>query len=180
VDQADAEPEGAPKKKKKKKKRSWKRMAIEVAVVALVFFGIRAWQQRDAPTGPAPALSAYDLSGAPVELGASDEPVVVHFWATWCGVCEAENGTIDALADDHRVITIAAQSGPPSQVAAYLEERGLDFPVVNDPGSEITHRWGVHAFPTTFVVDGDGQIRSTEVGYTTGWGLRARLWLARL
>ncbi|MBC7173859.1 MAG: protein disulfide oxidoreductase [Polyangiaceae bacterium] len=118
--------------------------------------------------------------GALIELArAPGEPVLVHFWATWCGVCRAEEGTIDALADDHRVITIATQSGGAAEVGRYLSERGLDFPTVVDPHGEIARRWGVSAFPTSFVIDADGAIRNIEVGYTTSLGLRARLALAR-
>lgn len=161
------------------KKRRWRRIALEVGLVLLVFLGIRAWQQRDAADGPAPELRGPTVAGEVLELpDAPGEPVLVHFWATWCGVCRAEQGTIDALAEDHRVITVAAQSGGADAVAGYLREHALDFPVVLDPGGDLAHRWGVHAFPTSFVIGPDGTIRSTEVGYTTSLGFRARLWLA--
>lgn len=166
------------KKRPEKTKRSWRRIAIEVAVIAVIFFGIRAWQTRDAPDGPAPELIASTIGGAHVDVAGHSSPVLVHFWATWCGVCRAEEGNIDSIAEDHEVITIASQSGRSEEVAAYMRARGLSFPVVNDPGSEIAHRWGVRVFPTSFVVDSSGRIRHVEVGYTTSLGLRIRLWLA--
>ncbi|MGE0082668.1 MAG: protein disulfide oxidoreductase, partial [Thiohalomonadaceae bacterium] len=42
----------------------------------------------------------------------------------------------------------------------------------------LAARYGVRAVPTTFIIDGAGRIRFREVGYTTGPGLRLRLWLA--
>ena len=83
-----------------------------------------------------------------------------------------------ALAEGQRVITIASQSGAPADVQRYVASHELGFDVINDPRGQLAHRWGVHAFPSTFVVDADGQIRSVEVGYTTYLGLRARLLLA--
>ncbi len=154
---------------------------MELVVLAGIVLAVRAWQTRDAPHGPAPELAAAALDGSPVSLAEHrGHPVLVHFWATWCGVCRAEQGTIDGLAEDHDVITVAAQSGSPEQVAAFLEHEGLHFPAVADPTGQLTQRWGVHAFPTSFVIDPDGSIRSVEVGYTTSLGLRARLWLASI
>ncbi|MBX3270972.1 MAG: redoxin family protein [Sandaracinaceae bacterium] len=159
-------------------KRPWKRWALEIGVVLAIFFAFRAWQTWDAPSGPAPALRGHLLDGAPYALAAEGAPVLVHFWATWCGVCQAEEDNIVAVARDHRVITVATRSGQTAQVAGYMRERGLDFSVLEDPTGAIARGWGVRAFPTSFVLDGEGNIRHVEVGYTSTLGLRARLWLA--
>lgn len=161
-----------------KKKRPWWRLPLEIAVIVAIFLGVRAYQSRDAASGPAPPLAAATLGGEAVDLADVEGPALVHFWATWCGVCRAEQGTIDGLAEDHRVITVASQSGSPADVRRYLTANELDFEVINDPRGRLAHRWGVHAFPTSFVIGPDGTIRHTEVGYTTSLGFRARLWLA--
>jgi thiol-disulfide isomerase/thioredoxin len=161
------------------KQRRYRRIALEIGAVVLVVIAVRTWQTRDAPDGLAPPLAGPTIDGAPLALDATPgQPVLVHFWATWCGVCQAEEGTIDALARDHRVLTVAAQSGGAAQVGAYLREEGLSFPVIVDPRGELAQRWGVRAFPTSFVIAPDGTVRNVEVGYTTSLGLRARLWLA--
>ena len=149
-------------------------------VLALIL-GIRAWQQSGIARGPAPALTGVLLDGKPVALTAfAGRPVLVHFWATWCPICSAEQGSIDALARDTPVITVAMQSGERDAVVQHMRKEALSFPVLNDPDGLIAAQWGVRAVPASFVVDGTGQIRYVEVGYTTGIGLRLRLWLAGL
>lgn len=162
-----------------KKKRSWRRIAIELAVILAVVLAFRAWQTRDAVQGMAPSLRGESAQGGELVL-TKGEPTLVHFWATWCGVCRAEQGTIDDLAEDYRVITVASQSGSAEDIKRYFEREGVDFPTIVDPSGQIAKRWGVNAFPTTFVLDAEGKIRNVEVGYTTSLGLRARLWLAGL
>lgn len=157
------------------------RHVIEVALLVLVLFGVRAWQQRDVATGAAPPLTGTVLDGSAYALAAhSGEPVLVHFWATWCAICRLEQSSIDALAKDARVITVAMQSGTALEVERHLLEQALHFPVINDPDGAIATAWGVHAVPASFIVDPSGRIRFVEVGYTTQLGLRARLWLAQL
>jgi thiol-disulfide isomerase/thioredoxin len=157
------------------------RYAVEAAVVLLLILGVRAWQQSGTASGPAPALAGVLLDGKPVALTAfAGRPVLVHFWATWCPICRAEQGSIDALARDAPVITVAMQSGGREEVVQYLRKEALGFPVLNDPEGVMAARWGVRAVPASFIVDGAGQIRYVEVGYTTGIGLRLRLWLAGL
>jgi alkyl hydroperoxide reductase subunit AhpC len=63
-------------------------------------------------------------------------------------------------------------------VQKYMREQGVSFPVVNDAEGKISARWGVHAVPASFIIDTEGKIRYVEIGYTTGLGLRFRLWLA--
>lgn len=158
----------------------WRTYAVNVLVLVLVVAGIRLWQQRDMAAGAAPQLQGVTLAGQPYSLQAQrGRTVLVHFWATWCPVCRAEQGSIAAIAqDDPNVITITMQSGTPEQVAAHMREQGIAFPVINDPDGRIAQAWGVHAVPVSFVIGPDGQIRFIEVGYTTETGLRIRKWLA--
>ena len=150
-------------------------------MLLVLIVGIRAWQQSGTASGPAPALAGELLDGKPVSLAAfAGRPVLVHFWATWCPICRAEQGSIDALARDEPVITVAMQSGDRDAVVQHLRKEELSFPVLNDPAGEIAAQWGVRAVPASFIVDGAGQIRFLEIGYTTGIGLRLRLWLAGL
>ncbi len=150
-------------------------------MVLLLVLGVRAWQQSGVASGPAPALTGVLLDGKPVALTAfAGRPVLVHFWATWCPICRAEQGSIEALARDTPVITVAMQSGAHAAVAQHMRNETLSFPVLNDPDGVLATQWGVRAVPASFIVDGAGQIRYVEVGYTTGIGLRLRLWLAGL
>ncbi len=120
------------------------------------------------------------LDGRPnIMPGKPAQPVLVYFWATWCAVCRAEQSAIESIAHGNpNVITVVMQSGNRDEVAKYLGEQGLNFPVLNDPDGRISAAWGVHAVPANFIIDSQGQIRFVEIGYTTGAGLRLRLWLA--
>jgi thiol-disulfide isomerase/thioredoxin len=179
VSKSDPKTVTAPKPSAKRRRGS--RLALEIALVALLILGIRAWQQRDLVTGPAPELAGVGLDGKPVSLlSLRGRPVLVHFWATWCPVCRAEQGSIDALAREYPTVTVAMQSGNAQAVGRHLQNEALRFPVINDPDGVIAGQWGVRAVPASFVVDADGQIRFVEIGYTTGIGLRLRLWLAGL
>ena len=164
----------------KKRPSKWRAYAINALILVVVFGGVRIWQQRGIASGPAPVLQGVTLAGQPYTLPVQpSQPVLVHFWATWCPICRAEQGAIDGVAQaDPNVITIAMNSGKPEEVARYMQEQGIAFPVLNDPNGQIAGTWGVRAVPASFIIGRDGQIRFVEVGYTTGIGLRIRLWLA--
>jgi peroxiredoxin len=160
----------------------WRGLSVNLLLFVVVMVGIRFWQQRDIASGIAPTLQGVTLAGKPYNLPAHPaQPVLVHFWATWCSICRIEQGSIASLAhNDPSVVTIAMQSGKPEEVARHMGEQHIDFPVVNDTDGRISSAWGVHAVPASFIITSDGSIRFVEVGYTTGLGLRFRLWLAGL
>jgi thiol-disulfide isomerase/thioredoxin len=159
-------------------RRPWLRDVL-IVVVALV--AVRAYQQRDLPSGAAPQLEGALLDGSHASLATyRGEPVLLHFWATWCGVCRIEQGSIDAIARDQPVLSISSKSGAADAVGTYVTQNNVEPRVIVDSSGELAERFGVNAFPTTFVLDRNGDIRFREVGYTTELGLRARLWLASL
>lgn len=159
--------------------RHWGPQAIFLLVA---FLGIRAWQLRGTAEGLAPAIAGRSVQDPGQELSLAalrGRPTLVYFWATWCGVCEHVDPNVAAVARDHQVLTVAVNSGRPSEIAAWMQERGLEMPTVGDPSGVLARAYGVRAFPTSFWVDGEGQIQNREVGYTSTLGLRARLWLVR-
>jgi peroxiredoxin len=160
----------------------FRKNAIPFLLLIVLLAGIRIWQQRDMVGGAAPSLQGKLLDGSAYALSTKPaHPVLVHFWATWCPICRAEQDSIAAIAHDNpNVITVAMQSGSQTEVAQHLAAQGLHFPVLNDPDGRFSAAWGVHAVPASFIITPDGQIRFVEVGYTTSIGLRLRLWMAEI
>jgi peroxiredoxin len=161
------------------KKPRWRRWLLELLVVALVLAAVQWWQARGVASGTAPDLSGTLLDGRQVDLAAErGRPVLVHFWAAWCPICRLEQGSIDALARDYRVISVATTSGSAAEVHRHMQREGLAFPVLMDKEGDVARAWGVSGLPASFVIDPAGQVAHAMVGYTTGMGFRMRLWLA--
>lgn len=165
-------------------KRLWARRgfrtAVQLVILFLILIGVRAWTQRDLVGGTIPPLQGRLLDGSEYRLGTNrTQPVLLHFWASWCPVCELEEDTINALHQDYPVITVAMQSGTAGEVRAFMQAHGLNFAVINDSDGALARRFGVRAVPTSFIIDVSNQIVFRETGYTTSAGLRLRLWLAR-
>lgn len=160
-------------------KKRLPRLLLELALLLAFVLALEAFLTRDAASGVAPPFAGVTLKGEPFTLDAlRGRPAVVHFWATWCPVCELEQGMIDSLAADYPVITVAMQSGEAQEVLDYLAAQGVAYPVVNDPQGRIARRYGVSGVPASFVLDGRGEVRFVTRGYTSGPGMRLRLWLA--
>ncbi len=165
-----------------KKLRSNKlaRLLMDGIFVLLVLALVRSWTLRDMVDGEVPALQAVQLDGRVFDLRQAPRPILIHFWATWCSICRLEQDAVQALSEDYPVITIAMQSGDVAEIQRFMQQNGLDFPVINDPDGSIARRFGVRAVPASFFVDAGDSIVFRESGYTTGWGLRLRGWWAGL
>ena len=129
-----------------------------------------------------PDLDSSQLPTATVELvdGSSytlkkGKPVIVHFWATWCPTCKLEAANIERVSKKYEVLTVAVNSGDDEKITLYLREKGLSFRVVNDREGSWAQTFRVQAFPTTFIYNAKGELKFTEVGYTTTAGLLARM-----
>lgn len=107
-----------------------------------------------------------------------NEPILIHFWATWCPTCKAEAPNIETISENYNVLTIALKSGSDTEIEEYLKSRGLNFKVVNDIDGAITEKFGVSIFPTTIIYDKNGEVFFSDVGYTSTFGLWLRMWWA--
>lgn len=106
------------------------------------------------------------------------EPLVVHFWATWCPTCKLEASNIESIATEHNVIAIAVNSGSNEEINSYMKEHDLSYKVINDQKGALAKRFHIEAYPTTLIYNGKGELKFAEVGYSTTLGLEARLGLS--
>ena len=166
--------------KKPKAKRRWLRILIEILIIVGIIFAIRTWQQKDMATGVAPNFQSVLLDGKTVNLeDYNGKPLLIHFWAEWCPFCKLEEGSISSIQKDWPVLTVAYQSGDKSDVIKHMKERNIEsWPTIVDQDSRLAELFGVTGVPTSYIIDGEGNIRFAEVGLTSSWGLRARLWWA--
>jgi peroxiredoxin len=159
-----------------RKRRYWRHI-LEAALLAGLLFGLHRYQIRDVPRGPAPPFQAVLLDGTSIALhDYRGRPLLLQFWATWCPVCKLEQGSLDAIARDYPVLTIALDSLSAAELRRWMTDRGLVYPVARDPEGRIAQRYGVKGVPVSVIVDTTGNVRFVEVGYTTEIGLRIRLW----
>lgn len=137
--------------------------------------------QRDIVSGTAPDINAPMLNGQYFNLYQNKtRPILVHFWASWCPVCKLEQSNIQNISEDYEVITIAMQSGHDAEVKQFMNDEKLSFNVINDEFRIISQKYNIKGVPVSFIVDKDNKIDFVEVGYTTEWGLKLRLWWAGL
>jgi thiol-disulfide isomerase/thioredoxin len=161
---------------------NWKKILKELAagiVIVFIFLNIISWVKKpelDSTRLPSGTVMLLDGGSYTFKKG---KPVVLHFWATWCRVCQMEVSNIETLSKEYDVLTVAVNSGDDKEVSDYMKTHGLHFKVLNDVDGNWTKRFRVEAFPTTFIYDSKGELRFTEVGYTTTAGLIARVRLSR-
>ena len=163
-------------------KRLNRKTIIQFMMVILAIFIIRAYQQQDLSIGLVPSFSSQSLNGEVMNSNPMpDKGSLIHFWATWCPVCNLENDNIQAISEDYKVLNIAIQSGSDLEIYAYAEENNMKLNnIINDQSGSIAKLFGVKGTPSSFFVNTKGQIQFTEVGYVTTLGYRFRLWWAGL
>ena len=126
------------------------------------------------PTEP-PMTLEYDFTvvdgnGKSVKL--SDyvgKPIVLNFWASWCGPCKSEMPEFQQVFEDmgeqvQFLMVNATASDTMADAKSFINQYGYTFPVVFDTQGNAMHTFGVDAFPTSFFLDKTGK----PVGYVVG------------
>ena len=116
-----------------------------------------------------PPLALPDLNDALRDLADERGSVVlVNFWASWCPPCVHEMPSMQQLSDRFagRPFTILAVNlaEPVEDIRPFVEQLGLRFPVLLDPRGTAIEQWKVFAYPTSYVIDKQGNIRYALFG----------------
>ncbi|AJF74838.1 alkyl hydroperoxide reductase [Raoultella ornithinolytica] len=162
------------------KLRRWLRELMILLLLAAATIGGMDYLRRPALPQSFTSTPLQTLDGRTVDLRAMSEerPLLLYVWATWCGICRYTTPSVAALAaDGGNVMTVALRSGDDPALEKWLARKKMALPTVNDPDGRLSGRWDVQVTPTLVVIS-RGEVKSVTTGWTSGWGMRLRLWLA--
>ena len=120
----------------------------------------------------APDFTVYDAEGNPVQLyDYIGKPLVVNFWASWCGPCQMEmphfEDKYQELGDEVQFLMINMTDGgreTMDSASAFIAEKGYTFPVLYDTDSNAALTYGASSLPTTYFIDADGYAVAQATG----------------
>lgn len=159
-----------------------------------IFFGISLWRERDllATQEAAPmfellplhssfADDADALSLAPSPLAAlptrsiylQGQRSLIYFFAPWCSICKFSMGNFAHLEGELPVVAVALDYRDEQEVADFVKGLDIDIPVLLG-NVEIARAYKIKAFPTYYIINAEGKIEMSSMGYSTELGLKIR------
>jgi peroxiredoxin len=119
----------------------------------------------------APEFTTQTLDGSPVRLSQyRGKPVLLNFWATWCGPCQDEMPLIQRASDIYKaqglvVLAVNYQQTSTSSMKAFLRKVGARFPAVFDPAGQIAAAYGVNVgLPVSVFIERSGTVSFIQLG----------------
>lgn len=119
---------------------------------------------------PAPAFTLPTAAGANVSLSDHKGKIVyVDFWASWCGPCRQSFPWMNEMlgkyqAQGFEIIAVNLDAGRP-EADKFLADNPASFTVALDPQATMPPQYGVKGMPTSYLIDGNGEIILQHTGF---------------
>ena len=181
--------QGSPVSPSPAPRPGWRRALPPLLAGALVaglgWALLRPAQEPGAAAGlvgqPAPSFSLPALDGGAVSLAEyRGRPVVLNFWASWCGPCREEAPLLARLAAQPggaAVVGVLFNETKEENARTFIRENALQYPNLRDQGAQTAVAYNVTGIPQTVFIDAAGTVRALDRGAldeaTLNEGLRA-------
>ncbi len=136
------------------------------------------------PSGPlvgyvAPDFTLSTPQGETIRLSAlRGRPVVVNFWASWCGPCRVEMPDFQAAArryGDAAIFLGVNQGESAETITKFSAEMNVSYRLLVDESSHVSDLYQVDALPSTFFIDAAGVVQARIIGIVSGAVLQDKL-----
>ena len=169
-----------------KGRRAWPIVAVGSAVGYCAVCTVLIFHKRPVRTRPAlapeatrtrvgqfaPAFRITTTTGQVFDLAAPrHQPVLVTFFATWCGPCAKELRRLETEVWQKKrgrglaILAIGIDDGD-AAIKRFCLQKGLTFPAASDAGSKVFSKYAAIAIPRTYLIDAQGRIVYQSLGYT--------------
>jgi cytochrome c biogenesis protein CcmG/thiol:disulfide interchange protein DsbE len=165
--------------------RTYYAAAALVPILLLAAWGALQLARPAAPSialigQPAPGFVLADLNGNPLRLeDLRGRPVIVNFWASWCGPCVEEFPLLLSAATAHRADGLAVVGivfRDRSEAArGFMSRMGATWPAAMDPGDGVAAQFGIIGPPDTFFIDRNGLVVGRQIGQLSSADLQRGL-----
>jgi cytochrome c biogenesis protein CcmG, thiol:disulfide interchange protein DsbE len=125
----------------------------------------------DARVGqPAPAIAGTTIDGGTFDLSElRGRPVIVNFWASWCGPCREEfplfQERLETLGGSDGLAMVGVlYKDDPGAAQQFAEDFGVSWPTLRDDDGTLAASYRVVAPPQTYFIDAEGILRAIQIG----------------
>jgi cytochrome c biogenesis protein CcmG/thiol:disulfide interchange protein DsbE len=147
---------------------------------ALALFAGGAFTSSTTIGSTAPDFTLTDLDGNEVRLADHrGSPVIVNFWASWCGPCVEEFPLLRAAAEEHvddgLVVLGIVYQDRAEAARAFMDSTGAGWPALMDPDGDVAGAYKIFGPPETYFIGRDGRIAARQIGQFTAAALEDKV-----
>jgi len=164
-------------------------MRFLILLCAACLGNASAWAQYEKTPWPnshkTPPWVFRDVTGQVFDVSQMrGKKIILNVWATWCAPCKDELPNLQVfsdLQDPAKVVVLTLNvKEPPSRALRFMQSQQISLPLISDPKGEWTQKLGIKVFPSTLLIDSQGQIKWRIVGEVDWTTAEPQTWVNSL